>query len=169
MNRIIKIALSIIILIYAIYPYITKTNYPDTFEYVFSLGIIGSASITITFFTAIGFYCMDLQRCLELIAPKNRKTNPKSIWYMFLIPYNFIEDFFIIIDISNSLELEAKENKKLQNYKNFGMVTGIGWCIAQVLCFIPNITGQAASILGLVLWIIHWRFIIKINKQLIRN
>ena len=169
MNRIVKISLSIIIALCALLPHINSTDKPGVFENVFSIGVIGSAAIIIIFFTAIGIYCMDLQRCLELIEPKNRKATPKSVWYMFLMPFNFIEDFFIVINISNSLQEEARENIKLQKYKDFSMVTGIGWCIAQILSFIPNITGQVAAIMGLVLWIIHWRFIININKQLINN
>lgn len=167
MNRIVKISLSIIITLCALFPYINSTDKPDVFENVFSIGLIGSASIIITFFTAIGIYCMDLQRCLELIEPKNRKANPQSVWYMFLMPYNFIEDFFIVINISNSLVAEAKENKKLANCNDFGMVTGIGWCIAQILSFVPNSIGQIASILGIILWIIHWRFIRKMNRILV--
>lgn len=166
MNQIIKISLSIIIALCALFPYINEADKPDIFENVLSIGIIGSAAIIIIFFTAIGFYCMDLKRCLELIEPKNRKANPKSVWYMFLMPYNFIEDFFIMINISNSLEEEAKENKKLENNNDFGMTTGIGWCIAQILSFVPNYAGQIASIIGLILWIIHWIFILKMNRLL---
>lgn len=169
MNKIIKISLSIIIVFCTLFPYVNDTDKPDVFENVFSIGIIGSAAIIILFFTAIGFYCMDLQRCLELIDPKNRKAKPQSVWYMFLLPYNFIEDFFIVINISNSLEEEAKKNEKLANCNDFGMITGIGWSIAQILSFVPNLTGQIASILGLVLWIIHWRFIIKMNRLLVSS
>ena len=80
MNKIIKISLSIIIVFCTLFPYVNDTDKPDVFENVFSIGIIGSAAIIISFFTAIGFYCMDLQRCLELIDPKNRKAKPQSVW-----------------------------------------------------------------------------------------
>lgn len=166
MNKIIKITLSIIVTICALYPIIYSTESPKIIESIISIGIGTSIIVFLVFFTAIGFYCKSLQKILELIAPENRKINPKSVWYMFLMPYNFIEDFFIIINISNSIEQEAKNNKKIEMQKDFGMTTGISWCIAQILSFIPNYTGQIASIVGLVLWIIHWRFINKTTRLL---
>ena len=47
------------------------------------------------------------------------------------------------------------------------MVSGIGWSIAQVLSFIPNIVGQIAGLIGMILVIYHWVQIAKINKLLI--
>jgi len=165
-NNIIKISLSVIILLCAILPYINSSDKSGALETISSIGVVGVAILVVSFFIAIAFYCKELQKCLTLIAPQNRKANPKSVWYMFLMPFNFIEDFFIMINISNSLEEEAKHNNKLSSIKDFGMIAGIGWSIAQILSFVPNIAGQIAGALGIVLWIIHWRFIIKINKLL---
>lgn len=167
MNKIIKLFLSLIILLCAILPYLTASDKSGALETISSIDVAGIIILIISFFLAIAYYCKALQECLTLIAPHNRKASPKSVWYMFLMPFNFIEDFFIMISISNSLEEEAKHNSKLENIKDFGMVTGIGWSIAQILSFIPNMAGQIAGGLGLVLWIMHWRFIIKINKLLI--
>lgn len=169
MNKIIKLSLSIIILLCAILPYLNSSDKSGALETISSIGVVGIAILIITFFVAIAYYCKALQKCLTLIAPQNRKATPKSVWYMFLMPFNFIEDFFIMINISNSLEEEAKHNNKLSGIKDFGMITGMGWSIAQILSFVPNIAGQIAGALGIVLWIIHWRFIIKINKLLITN
>ena len=88
---------------------------------------------------------------------------------MFAIPFNFVEDFFIVINIANSIEEEKKTNGKLKNISDFGMVSGIGWSIAQILSFIPNILGQTAGLIGMVLVIYHWVQITKINKLLIER
>jgi len=85
---------------------------------------------------------------------------------MFAIPFNFIEDFFIVINIANSIEEEKKANRKLKTISDFGMVSGIGWSIAQVLSFIPNIVGQTAGLIGMILVVYHWVQIAKINKLL---
>lgn len=169
MNRLIKLLLSGIILLCGIVPYLNSSDKSGSLETIFSIGITGTVLLFIAFFVAIAYYCKSLQNCLTLISPQHRKATPKSVWYMFLMPFNFIEDFFIMINISNSLEEEAKHNIKLASIKDFGMITGVGWSIAQILSFVPNIAGQIAGALGIVLWIIHWRFIVKINKLLTTN
>jgi len=117
----------------------------------------------------VAFYCRTLQKCLTLIKPENRKAEPKSVWYMFAIPFNFVEDFFIVINIANSIEEEKKSNRNLNGISDFGMISGIGWSIAQVLSFIPSMVGQIAGLIGMILVIYHWTQISKINKLLIKS
>jgi len=133
---------------------------------IYRIGIIPSVLIMLAFFIMVAFYCRTLQKCLTLVKPENRKASPKSVWYMFAIPFNFVEDFFIVINISNSLEKEKETNIKLKNISDFGMVSGIGWSIAQILSFIPNIVGQIAGLVGMILVIYHWTLIHKINSLL---
>jgi hypothetical protein len=42
----------------------------------------------------------------------------------------------------------------------------IGWSIAQILSFIPNVVGQIAGLIGMILVLYHWLQIVKINKLL---
>ena len=88
---------------------------------------------------------------------------------MFAIPFNFIEDFFIVINIANSIGEEKRTNGALSGINDFGMVSGIGWAIAQLLSFIPNIVGQIAGVVGMVLVIYHWFQIAAINRLLKNN
>ena len=166
MNILIRISLTILLVIWASMPYFDNANSENALNAILSIGIIGSVLIVLAFFIMVAFYCKTLQTCLTLIQPENRKAKPKSVWYMFLLPFNFIEDFFIVINIANSIEAEARTNKKLSDIKDFGMVTGIGWSIAQVLSFIPNYIGQIAGLIGFILVISHWIFIHKINRLL---
>ena len=82
------------------------------------------------------------------------------------MPFNFVEDFFIVINIANSLEEEKKNNETLKNISDFGMVSGIGWSIAQLMSFIPNMVGQISGLIGMLLLAYHWLHISKINKLL---
>jgi hypothetical protein len=166
MNKIIRFSLTILLLWWAASPYLDTTNSNNALDALLKFGIWWSILFFALFFVMVAFYCKTLQECLALIKPQNRKTTPLSVWYMFLIPFNFVEDFFIVINISNSIEQEAKVNPKLADIKDFGMTTGIGWSIAQVLSFVPNYIGQIAGVLAFVLVIIHWVFIIKINRLL---
>ena len=165
-NKLIKIILSGIVLLIALLPYLNSSDKSGSIESISSLGAVGIAVLVLVFFVAVAFYCVALQTCLSLVAVENRKATPKSVWYMFLLPYNFIEDFFIIINVSNSIEAEAKQNEKLSVIKDNGMISGIGWCIAQLFSLAPNIIGQIAGGIALILWIFHWRFIHKVNNLL---
>lgn len=88
---------------------------------------------------------------------------------MFAIPFNFVEDFFIVINVANSIEEEQKTNDNLVTVTDFGMVTGIGWSLAQILSFIPNMVGQIAGLIGMILVIYHWIQIAKINRLLAKT
>jgi hypothetical protein len=167
MNKIVKIILSIAVAICAVYPYVFPSQKSGSIETVAELGLMGSIVLGVLFFAAIAFYCRDLEKCLSRIQPQNRTASPKSVWYMFLIPYNIIEDFFIIITISSSIQNERKVNSNLYSIKDDGLVIGIGWCTAQVLSLIPSVGGQISGLIALVLWVIHWGFIRRVNQHLL--
>ncbi|WP_445722847.1 hypothetical protein [Flavobacterium sp.] len=166
MNVIIKIIITALLLLIAINPYFENGQIPGGLSEFRSLGLIPSIILILIFFTAIAFYCKSLQTTLNLIKIENRTRKPKSVWYMYLIPFNFIEDFFIIIDISNSLKNEMRSNESLKKFGDFGLTIGIGWSVAQLFSLIPNIAGQISGFVGIILWIIHWFLIEKINKVL---
>ncbi len=166
MNKFVRSALTILLVWWAVLPYLDNTKANNTLDALLDIGVFWSTLFFVLFFVMVAFYCRTLKKCLELIKPENRKATPNSVWYMFLIPFNFVEDFFIVINISNSIEQEAKTNPKLAEIKDFGMVAGIGWSIAQVLSFVPNYIGQVSGALAFILVIFHWVFIHKINRLL---
>ena len=85
---------------------------------------------------------------------------------MFLIPYNFVEDFFIISNVASSLRREAQHNIALNSFKSFGTLSGLGWCAAQIVSLLPHEIGSVAGVLTFFLWVIHWRFIRRVNAVL---
>lgn len=88
---------------------------------------------------------------------------------MFLIPFNFVEDFFIVINLANSIEEEKKTNPALQKISDCGMVSGIGWSIAQILSFNQDTLGLVAGFAGMILVVYHWVLIAGINKLLLNK
>ena len=123
------------------------------------LGVTGSVISISVFLILVFFYCQDLQKTLELVHPENRTANPKSVWFMFFIPYNFIEDFFIIYHVSKSIEQES------ELVKHNGLTLGLGWCIAQILSILPGSMGLISAIFAIVLWLGHWYFIKRTIKR----
>ena len=168
-NFIIRLFLTALLVAWAVLPYIDNSSNESVLGEIFKVGVVPSILIIGGFFVMVAFYCRTLQKCLTLIKPENRKAKPKSVWYMFAIPFNFVEDFFIVINIANSIEEEKKTNHNLNNISDFGMVSGIGWSIAQILSFIPNIIGQIAGLIGMILVIYHWLQIAKINRLLAKS
>jgi hypothetical protein len=118
------------------------------------------------FLAAVAAYCRSLETCLERIRPRARAASPRSVWLMFLVPYNFVEDFFIVRNVAASLRAEAAVNPALGELRGFGTVSGLGWCTAQIISLLPNHVGEAAGAVALVLWIVHWRFIARANALL---
>jgi hypothetical protein len=165
-NLIIRFSLTALLVSWAIITYFNKSANDSVLNEIFKIGVLPSALIIGAFFIMVGFYCRTLQNCLTLIKPENRKTKLTTVWYMFAIPFNFVEDFFIVINVANSLEFEKKSNDKLKNISDFGMISGIGWSIAQILSFIPNYVGQITGLFGMILVVYHWTQIAKINRLL---
>lgn len=161
----IKILLSIGIGLAFIYPLISETKMGVLAE-IKILGLFWSSIVVCLFFIAIIFYAKLLQNTLNMIDKEARKLNPKSVWLMLVIPYNFIEDFFIIYHVSESIKNQSFRDSRLNKLKNFGTISGFGWCTAQIISLIPNNIGAIAGLIALIFWIIHWRFIVNINTQL---
>ncbi|POA31817.1 MULTISPECIES: hypothetical protein [unclassified Pseudomonas] len=129
-----------------------------------ALGSIGAWILTLVFLIAVFFYCRDLQRSLTLVKPSSRVASPRSVWLMFLLPYNFIEDFFIVAHVARSLRREARHNKALGSFKSFGLFSGLGWCTAQIVSLLPNELGSLGGALALPLWIVHWQLVRRVNR-----
>ena len=97
MNKIIRFTLTVLLVWWAASPYFDNKNSNNALDALLEFGIICSIVIFVFFFGMVAFYCLALQKCLTLIKPENRKATPISVWYMFLIPFNFVKDFFIVI------------------------------------------------------------------------
>ncbi|MBS0371842.1 MAG: hypothetical protein JSS57_21885 [Proteobacteria bacterium] len=131
-----------------------------------AFGIPGSLAIGALFLSLVFLYCQDLHTTLSLIHPRARAASPRSVWLMFLVPYSFIEDFFIVLNVTRSLQRESSQNAVFGQFRNFGMLSGIGWCSAQLISLLPNDVGLIGGLMALPLWILHWRRIRQANSLL---
>ncbi|PSB56589.1 hypothetical protein [Chamaesiphon polymorphus] len=161
----VKIVLTIPVAYALTYPFLHPTVAGGVLKEVTMLGG-GGITIAIGFLILVFLYCRDLQLSLSLVSPAARQAEPNSVWLMFLFPYNFVEDFFIIANVAGSLRIEAERNSKLQSFKSFGLVTGLGWCTAQIVSLLPNTVGSVAGMLALPVWIVHWNLIRRVNASL---
>ena len=149
-----------------LYPLFSPEGRAGVLTALASIGWLPALILVAAFFIGVALYCRTLHRCLSLIPPACQTAQPKSVWLMLVLPYNFVEDFFIINNIVRSLHNTARAYPDLGLHKHFGVVSGFGWCGAQIVSLSPNLLGTFASLAGLVLWIIHWRSIARVNRLL---
>ncbi|MGX5731442.1 hypothetical protein ACWKWK_12995 [Pseudoxanthomonas beigongshangi] len=83
------------------------------------LGPHGALVAAMLFLVVVFFYCRDLGRALAAVSLAARKARPASVWWMFVLPYNFIEDFSSPT-VSASLRAEARGNAVLADWRCFG-------------------------------------------------
>lgn len=161
----IKLLLSALVACALVYPFLLPEPIGLAKELAI-LGVCGAVALGIVFFLLVTMYANDLRMVLILVAPDSRNAKPHSVWWMLVVPYNFIEDFFIIHAITESLRQEASINRKLKKLKSFGAVTGFGWCVAQIGSLIPNQIGSLFAILALIMWVFHWNLIRNVKASL---
>ncbi|TXH70776.1 MAG: hypothetical protein E6Q83_04460 [Thiothrix sp.] len=164
-----KIILSIPIGMGIAYPFLHPDSSGGILTELKLFGPIGSVVAIAVFLLLVLFYVLDLIKSLKLVSTASRKAKPNSVWLMMLLPYNFIEDFFIVSNVAQSLKAEAAVNPALARFKSFGMISGLGWCCAQIVSLIPNKIGSAAGLVAIVFWIWHWIFIRRANNALLKS
>lgn len=161
----VKVLLSIPVAYALLYPFLLPEPVGIAKELAV-LGLPGSIALGVGFFALVVLYANDLRSVLSMIAPSHRRATPRSVWWMLLIPYNFVEDFFIIHAVTESLRRESAHTKRLSTLGSFGQRTGFGWCAAQIGSLIPNALGSLFGLLALILWIAHWRLIRRAKRAL---
>lgn len=170
MDGIAKIALKIVLslpIAYGLaYPVLHPKAAGGILREIEMLGPLGSLLAIALFLALVALYCRDLQHSLALVRPEARRAHPRSVWLMFLLPYNFIEDFCIVANVAAALRAEARHNAGLRLPRDAGLVSGWGWCVAQIVALIPHPLGSLAGVLAILLWLVHWRFVRRANAAL---
>jgi hypothetical protein len=116
-----------------------------------------------SFFGLVALYCRTLWRTLTLVRPQARAAPAASVWWMFAIPYNFTEDFFIIRTIATSLAADARvPARELRRWS----AAGYGWCALQILSLFPGAAGYLGGAVAVPLWVAHWIMSRRINRRL---
>ncbi len=162
----IKILLSVPAGIGLVYPFFDPMLRGGILGEMRLLGPAGSLLVAAGFLVLVFLYASDLKRALQRVSPGVRQASPNSVWFMFLPPYNFIEDFFIVANVADSLRAESRRNPALAGFRSFGMVSGLGWCAAQLVSLIPDTVGGVAGLIAIVLWVWHWRFVRRVGAAL---
>lgn len=161
-----KLVLTCPVIAALIYPFIRETN-AGILRDINLLGPVWSLMLVVVFFAAVAFYCRSLQRCIELSSVEFQTTDPKSVWWMFCIPYNFVEDFFIVKNVAKTIEPQLSKLTEIDSrIQSTGIISGITWCSSQIVSLIPHSVGQFAGGIAAIFWLIHWVHVGRINRAL---
>lgn len=115
------------------------------------------------FLALVAGYCRTLWRTLTLVHPEARTAPATSVWWMFAVPYNFTEDFFIVHAVATSLAVDARvPDRELRRWST----AGYGWCALQNLSLFPGTVGYLGGAAAIPLWAAHWIMSLRINRRL---
>jgi hypothetical protein len=121
-----------------------------------------SAAIVAGFLGLVALYCRALQRTLTLIGPEARRARPGSVWWMFAVPHNFVEDFFIVRAVAGSLAAARTPAAEVRRWA----LLGYGWCALQIVSLLPGVAGLAGGAAALPVWAAHWAMTTRLNRGL---
>lgn len=131
-----------------------------------ALGMPGAPIAFLAFFGLVALYCRALQQTLTLVRPGAEAAAPASVWWMFAIPYNFTEDFFIVRAVAASL---AADGRFPGGWVRRWAVLGYGWCGFQILSLFPGTAGYLGGAVAVPLWAAHWISTARANRALART
>ncbi|WP_433790182.1 hypothetical protein [Actinoplanes sp. CA-252034] len=118
-----------------------------------------SAAIVAGFLGLVALFCRTLQRTLTLT---RTGTRPASVWWMFAIPHNFVEDFYIVRAVAGSLAAAGTPPARVRRWA----ALGYGWCALQIVSLLPGAAGLAGGAMALPLWGAHWVLTARLNRRL---
>ena len=126
------------------------------------LGEVAGLPVAVTVPVVAGFlglvagYCATLNRTSTLA----RAPRPASVWWMFAVPFNFVEDFFIVGTVAAALAADGRIPPRRW------AAVGHCWCALQILSLFPGVAGYAGGAVALPVWAAHWVMTVRINRTL---
>jgi hypothetical protein len=101
------------------------------------------------------FYLITLQTTLNQVEPENRKMDPGLVWLALIPLFKIIWQFFIVINVADSLKAEFAQRNINAGEDRPGYTIGLTYCILNVCSIIPFL-GFLTALAGFICWIIYW-------------
>ncbi len=91
------------------------------------------------------FYLLTLQKALTRCSPECRAMSPGLVWLWLLPLFNFVWQFFVVLNIAKSLGAEFRKRGMAED-PNPGQTLGLIMCIGNLIC----------GPVGFICWILYW-------------
>ncbi|MBB4854141.1 hypothetical protein HNP40_001521 [Mycobacteroides chelonae] len=132
---------------------------------VSTTGPVAALAAAAVFFALVALYCRTLQQILICLPEWGRVRSPRSVWWMFALPFNFVEDFFIVNDIAGSLAVTSVISG---TGRSTWRTTGLTWCALQIMSLLPGPVGLVGGVLAIPVWLGNWAHAGVILRRLAR-
>jgi hypothetical protein len=117
----------------------------------------GNLLIVGGFLALVALYCRTLQATMS----RAGAARSASVWWMFAIPANFVEDFYIVNRVGAALD-PLVERPALNRW----LLLGHAWCALQLLSLLPGVVGLTGGALAIAAWLAHWVSTLSILRRL---
>jgi hypothetical protein len=136
---------------------------PTTDSMGFIVPVIGFVIFVIAVVVCV-FFLLTLQKALTRCAPENRKMEPGMVWLMLIPLFNLVWVFFVVTNISASIEAELKK-RGIADKPEPTKKIGLAYAILSVCSIIP-LVNFLAFIPLLICWIIYWSDVSNYSNKL---
>ena len=116
-------------------------------------GPLGGTVAVAVFLGLVALYVRSLQHLLLAVPVAHRARTPRSVWLMFAIPFNFVEDFQIVTDVAASVRTDGRTSAVVVSVWTW---LGHAWCVLQIVSLLPGVLGLAGGAAAIVAWAVHW-------------
>ena len=117
----------------------------------------GNLAIIAGFLLLVALYCLTLQRLVR----RAGAGSGASVWWMFAIPANFVEDFYIVQRVGAAIAPRIGRAEL-----GWWRWLGFGWCILQLVSLLPGELGRVGGALAILLWLAQWVLTLSITRRL---
>lgn len=103
-------------------------------------------------FIPLIFYCLSMQKALNLAGRENRAMEPGLVWLLFIPVFHLVWHFFVVKNVSDAAKKWAQAHG--QDVGDGGWSIGLTACILSCCFFIPflNFLCAIGSIVCVIIW-----------------
>ena len=124
---------------------------------IYLVAFPGNLLIVVGFLALVALYA----RTLQVTARRAGSGRSGWVWWMFAIPANFVEDFYIVHRIGTALT-----GRVHPRVCSWWLLLGHAWCAFQLVSLLPGATGLVGGAVAVVAWLAHWAQTLAILRRL---
>jgi hypothetical protein len=157
MHRWIRVVGTLLVVVALSYPLWAPQWGAGLLGEIFVVPFPGNLLIVVGFLALVALYC----RTLQVTMRRAGSSRSGSVWWMFAVPANFVEDFYIVRRIGSVLR-----GRIAPRIHSSWLLLGHGWCAFQLVSLLPGAVGLTGGTVAVVAWLAHWVLTLGILRRL---
>ena len=111
--------------------------------------------VAVVIFVVDIFFLLSLSKCLQAVAPENRKMEPGMVWLNLIPLFNYVWLILTILRVAESLENEYR-SRGMTGDGDYGKMMGIIYYVSMFVC----------ACVAVVFWVLYWMKIAGYTREL---